>query len=372
MNRVNPDQRPGDYRNSPLLTQDRSATPKTYRRLPNGELVEITPTHTPNANSTIQSARQSDHYNHMRSSRSPNYVQGVTNYPQQPRSRSTTPGGTRYEVSKPHRPSYQKQSITPERYYQGESNIFQPGEARRIEKPPGKTTYVIESKPITKRTIQPDVQNINVGVVESTDYPRNNSIYAPQSFGNSNTRKYSPIPRRDRYIERHKIDKVEDPDILLHETSRPIQRPNKRREILSSRNRTAEKQTQTPDKNAFLRPETTKSIEISPSKKSMTEKKRKMPSYLKTGRYSERKSPPFGTRSNLRPTPENTSYFNLSTKASRLGDSHIQDTMHTKGSHLDSSNIQDTKYLVQEKKGVHDRYEQFNNSSVENPNKAQQ
>jgi hypothetical protein len=42
------------------------------------------------------------------------------------KSLSPTPGGTRYDVSKPHQPTYQKSSITPERYYQGQSKVLLP------------------------------------------------------------------------------------------------------------------------------------------------------------------------------------------------------------------------------------------------------
>jgi hypothetical protein len=79
----------------------------------------------------------------------------------------------------------------------------------------------------------------------------NNSVYTPQekevhpqSFGNSVVRDRDPSrPRRDR-VERVNVD------IELKETSRPRQKPNKKREILQSRSRsrTIEKATQTPEK----------------------------------------------------------------------------------------------------------------------------
>lgn len=112
---------------------------------------------------------------------------------------------------------------------------------------------------------KPSIENIHVKVVESQEITPvivndNNSVYVPQSFGNS-LRKTPDHPHRDRYVERHKIKS----DIVLKETLRPKQIYNQQRGIISSRSRTLEKMTQTPDKRKNLKPETTRSIEISPN-----------------------------------------------------------------------------------------------------------
>jgi len=69
-----------------------------------------------------------------------------------------------------------------------------------------------------------------------------------------------------------------------------------------------------------LKAVTTNCIEIASLKKSRTDRKRGKPSYLANGRYSERKSPPFGTRRSRSHTPDYHHSFNLSTQESNNAD----------------------------------------------------
>jgi hypothetical protein len=96
-------------------------------------------------------------------------------------------------------------------------------------------------------------------------------------------------------------------------------------------------------------PETTRSIDISPSKAS---KPKKMPSYLRNGRYSDRKSPSYKALRNDRNrsrsrTPDHTT--NLSTNVS-------------------DSNIMNTTQYRQEKKSDDQRFAKMDDGTIANPN----
>ena len=345
----------------PPQDRNRSATPTTYRRLPNGELVEINPAENPIDNKKPELVNRS--VSPIYKSEMPsNNVQPIQNpvysvYPLD-KSLSPTPGGTRYDVSKPHQPTYQKSSITPERYYQGQSKVLLPqqdyrgNQTQNIALALTKTTVVKDSGMNSSPIYNRGVENINLRVLDSRDHNKDPSVYAPyskdynnQSFGNSIVRDASPTPRRERVI----IQTTTDKEIILNESTRPDQYPNVKREIINSKSQTREKMTQTPDKVVDLVPETTKIIEISPTKKAETAQKRQ-PSYLATGRYSEHKSPAFNANRNRSRSITPYSALNVSTAIS------------------DNSNIQDTRQIRVKTVDEDARYDQFQKSSIINPN----
>ena len=110
-----------------------------------------------------------------------------------------------------------------------------------------------------------------------------------------------------------------------------------------SQPRVIEKSTQTPDKKADLYPETTHLIDISPSKQSLAERN---PSYKATGRYSEKKSPPFGERLNLKSVDQFVSPINQSTSVS------------------DTSNFRDNRNSTEIE--YKPSYEQFSHTTFQN------
>ena len=80
-----------------------------------------------------------------------------------------TPNGTTYQITKPHDPTYQKQSISPHRFQQGFSNIVRPQEGTR--------GYMQPSAP------KPDsrqVENINIELMDTKQSDEDvGSIYLP-------------------------------------------------------------------------------------------------------------------------------------------------------------------------------------------------
>ena len=259
--------------------RSRSLTPVRFQRLPNGELVEISH---PEAEIPVKPASLTPEV----------------------KSRNLTPTGTTYQITKPHDPTYQKVSISPHRYYQGSSIRPQEGTINTIvaSNPTFYPVSPIEKLPAPLANANPRaVENINVQVMDTKQSDDNQgSIYLPQQTPTTYSRNVadrvnsqSPIPRRDRYQEKHSIQ-IAPQETNLNDTKEAEKQTKTYLTNANSRSQQlVEKSTQTPDKQIDLNPETTKLIEISPSKQLFNDRH---PSYKDNGRYSEKKSPPFGER----------------------------------------------------------------------------